>query len=190
MEDLREVGQKAIESVNKLRSSDAGDLVLGIGEIIEELREQPELYQEKLDHLEGLFKEFTCGEGYQLRNNRADILEEENANNPPIHGWSGLYTYSSYSPGLGYNAVSGLVIASGWNMSGTLPSNSFSSVAGIPPVTPHLDHPDHPDQKARRELEVAESLHPTSSPKPKKFKKRWWKTKAKSNDLPEEFIDD
>lgn len=67
MEDLREVGQKVIESINKSRTSDVGDLVLGIGEIIEELREQPELYQDKLNHLEGLFRELVYGEEYELR---------------------------------------------------------------------------------------------------------------------------
>lgn len=129
MEDLREVGQKAIESVNKLRSSDAGDLVLGIGEIIEELREQPELYQEKLDHLEGLFREFAYGEGYQLRNNRADILEEDMKQ---TIGTIGQSLPSSFSPKSGH-------------VSGILPQNTFSSVAGIPPVMPSAPSPDQDD---------------------------------------------
>ncbi len=185
MEDLREVGQRAIDSVNKLRTSDAGDLVLGIGEIIEELREEPELrlkypiqYQNKLNHLEGLFREFAYGEGYELRNNRADILEEDIKDTV---GQSFSLSGGGMSGGL-----SGLMTVTPSMISGSLPQNFFSSVAGMPPVTPHPDHPDHPDQEARRELEVAESLYPRSSPKPKKFKKRWWKTKVKPK---EKFIE-
>jgi len=77
MEDLREVGKKAIETINKLKPADAGDLVLGIGEIIEELRTEPEQFREKLDHLEGLFREFTYSESYGLRNDRT--VEPEDA---------------------------------------------------------------------------------------------------------------
>ena len=98
MEDLREVGEKAIESVNKLGASDAGDLVLGIGEIIQELREKPnlrvdkpDLYTDKLDHLEGLFREFVYGEGYELRNNRA--LEEKDKDDDS-NGFGSLGTVS------------------------------------------------------------------------------------------------
>ena len=187
MEDLREVGQRAIDSVNKLRTSDAGDLVLGIGEIIEELREEPELrlkypiqYQNKLNHLEGLFREFAYGEGYELRNNRADILAED------IKDTVG----QSFSLSGGSIVASGLVTSGSMaGLSGIFGGNLWtnsSSVAGIPPVTPHPDQDNEEDltkvreiQEARRELEVDRILRETQAAPPKKFKKRWWKTKMK-----------
>jgi len=172
MEDLREVGQKAIDSINKLRASDAGDLVLGIGEIIQELREQPELYQEKLDHLEGLFREFAYGEGYELRNNRVEILEEGDT--------------LSQSFGIG-GAMSGLMMTFP-NVSGAFPPNTFSSVAGIPPVMPTVTPSwDQDDTILDEEEEVEDELVPAPViPEPKKFKKRWWKTKLKPK---EKFMD-
>ena len=155
MEDLREVGQKAIESVNKLKKSDAGDLVLGIGEIIEELREKPKLYQEKLDHLEGLFREFAYGEGYKLRNNRVDILEEYITQ-----------TMSGCSPRL--------------SLSGTFPQNN--SVAGISPVVSSPDQDDvtvDEEEKVEKAIERALGIPETVlKEKPKPFKKRWWNRKA------------
>lgn len=75
MEDLRDVGKKALDSINNLGASDIGDLVLGIGEIIEELRDTPEdKKQIKLDHLRGLFREFAHGEEYELRD---EVLEPQ-----------------------------------------------------------------------------------------------------------------
>jgi len=67
MEDLREVGKKVIKSVRDLGASTAGDLALGIGRIINELYKHPGQDKEKLDYLDGLFREFAFGEEYELR---------------------------------------------------------------------------------------------------------------------------
>jgi len=147
MEDLREVGEKAIESVKNLGASNAGDLVLGIGEIIEELRNRPELYQDKLDHLEGLFREFVYGEGYELRNDRVPEDKEDDKFNQMI-GWkhgialSGLrYTHSPYS------------------ISGTFVGNPQ-------PLKKPVDILSVP--------QTSLPIVPVLQDVPKKFKKQWW----------------
>jgi hypothetical protein len=181
MEDLREVGQKAIASVSDLGAANAGDLVLGIGDIIEELRSNPEQYQERLDHLEGLFREFAFGEGYELRNNRTEELEDEDTSILPTVG-----------------AVSGYMLPAFYqfpviNASGTLPPNASngstsigSSVAGIPPVKSPKDplkpssttHPyggvssSEEDDLLSDEKEI-EELEPE-----KGYEHKWWKKKV------------
>lgn len=166
MEDLREVGMRAIASVNKLGASDAGDLVLGIGEIIQELREEPELFQNKLDHLEGLFREFAYGEGYELRNNRAEVLEAENSIMP-----SSLSLGQSF----GNNGMWGSGMITVMPISGTFQTRPNSSVAGIPPVLspPLAALPPKPPRMVPV-LEGVPKKKPKKPKKPKEFKKRWW----------------
>lgn len=185
MEDLRDVGEKAIESVNKLGASDAGDLVLGIGEIIQELRDKPDLYADKLDHLEGLFREFVYGEGYELRNNRVPEKEEEDDDPFGLGGFgggimaSGLMTFAP--------------------LSGTLPTSAISGYTGpglgspIKKSQEELDKEQEEYEKDRKEAQeifeefsrpLQEALRPPTMvpvlegvPKKKKkkeFKKRWW----------------
>ncbi len=145
MKDLREVGEKAIESVNKLGASDAGDLVLGIGQIIEELRGQPDLYEDKLDHLEGLFREFVYGEGYELRNNRVPEEKEEEDNNPSHwNGFGGM--------------ASGLInVNLPLNISGSLlpPNTSGSSgpfMSHMPWGAPPIKTPESTKEQARERV--------------------------------------
>ena len=64
MEDLRDVGNKVIDNIKKTKPVDAGDLVLGIGEIIESLRREN---KDKVDHLEALFNKLVYGTPYELR---------------------------------------------------------------------------------------------------------------------------
>lgn len=117
MEDLREVGKKALDSINNLGASDIGDLVLGIGEIIEELRDTPEDKRKlKLDHLKGLFREFAHGEEYELRD---EVLE------PQVPQDDGMVMRGSVVPPL-----SGMV-------SGMLPKSAYPNLNAIyPPQQP------------------------------------------------------
>jgi hypothetical protein len=78
MEDLREVGQNSLGAINKLGASDVGDLVLGIGNLIEELHDTPEDKRaDKLEHLRGLFREFAHGEEYEFRDERLEPAEPD-----------------------------------------------------------------------------------------------------------------
>ena len=188
MEDLREVGEKAIESVNKLGASDAGDLVLGIGEIIEELRGKPDLYEDKLDHLEGLFREFVYGEGYELRNNRVPEDKEDDD----------LYSFGTHN-GFG-GMVSGLInVNLPLNISGSLlPPMGLSGMSHKPWGAPPIKTPESTIEQARARDEFNEQMErldkawdiivrpprmvpvlegvPTKKKKKtkKEFKKRWW----------------
>lgn len=172
MEDLREVGQKAIESVGNLGASNAGDLVLGIGEIIEDLRKEPEQYQEKLDHLEGLFREFAFGEGYELRNDRTKPPEDEDVTIAP----NAISGYVNSIP------VSGQILGSG-----VLQSFSMgSSVAGTPPTKPPID-PSNPSSTIHPYGEIPSSEEEDllldekeiEELKPEKcYKHKWWKKKV------------
>ncbi|MHA2063093.1 MAG: hypothetical protein ACXABY_01810 [Candidatus Thorarchaeota archaeon] len=167
MEDLREVGQKAIESVGNLGASNAGDLVLGIGEIIEDLRKEPEQYQEKLDHLEGLFREFALGEGYELRNNRAE--EPEDTPSLPPGG-----NVSGYIPPSGYNFASGVFPTIGSAqpppVKVTPPIDSSNPSSTIHPYGEALpeDDPILADEEEKEEIEE----------EPKPYEHKWWKKRV------------
>lgn len=181
MKNLQEVGQKAIESINKLRASDAGDLVLGIGDIIEELREQPELYQDKLDHLEGLFKEFAYGEGYKLRDKLAEEKKEDAAkvfsNAPYGMPWGSM----------GAGALSGVMSTPPISVSGSLQTSPMigtamksvkvgdTAVVSISPVTIDPVHSAVTDA-LQKSQETAEQI--AKKKKNKKFKPAWWKSKV------------
>ncbi len=158
MEDLREVGQKAIESVGNLGASNAGDLVLGIGEIIEELREHPDQHQEKLDHLEGLFREFALGEGYELRNDRTeepeDMLIAPNIN------------ISGYIPPSGYNFASGVY-----------PTLGPPTIPPTPtPAQQMTGDPKNPFEELLDEEEGFVEEEVEEEPKP--YEHKWWKKKV------------
>ncbi len=161
MEDLREVGQKAIESVNKLGASDAGDLVLGIGEIIEELRGRPEFYQDKLNHLEGLFREFVYGEGYQLRNNRGVRRQDDDTVDDIFNRIN--------SPDVGSGILLTRPLSISVPLSGTFLNNSYQSPIKNPQTLPPMRyyHEEYP-------LPLAPVLQDAPKKKPKKFKKKWW----------------
>tara|TARA_R110002094_G_scaffold214658_1_gene185184 strand:- start:6315 stop:6797 length:483 start_codon:yes stop_codon:yes gene_type:complete len=89
MRDLREVGQKVIDSIMKTKPTDAGDLAIGIEDIISDLRSNPAQFQEKLDHLEGLFKELAYGEEYALREKAEDKEEETDVLGSLFGGFNG-----------------------------------------------------------------------------------------------------
>jgi hypothetical protein len=80
MEDLRDVGNKVIDNIKKTKPVDAGDLVLGIGEIIESLRREN---KDKVDHLEALFNKLVYGTPYELR----DEIKEEASSIPVPSGY-------------------------------------------------------------------------------------------------------
>ena len=162
MEDLRDVGKKALDSINNLGASDIGDLVLGIGEIIEELRDTPEdKKQIKLDHLRGLFREFAHGEEYELRD---EVLEPQ----VPLED-------VSMSHG---GALSGVY-------SGVLPPSAPATTL-FPPqqLTPPSsqgsfdDDADYDDEEEEIEEEKEEE-------EIKPFVPAWWKVKPPSKIEPE-----
>lgn len=183
MEDLHEVGKKVIAAIGDLGATNAGDLVLGIGALIDELRGQPDCYEEKLDHLEGLFREFAYGQEYALREKFEDKEEDD------------------YFGGFGGFAASGLmntspIQVSGYplNLSGTLstgmmpPSNhqipmppGVKPPKGSPIQGPSSNPPINP-------IPAPVAVHPTwkqpevkkkkKKKKPKVFKPAWWKTKT------------
>lgn len=163
MEDLREVGKKVIAAVGDLGASNAGDLVLGIGQLIEELRDQPDAFQEKLDHLEGLFKEFAYGEGYHLRNDRTKEEEE-----PEYEYASGVLTRPQ-----SFNLPVGA-------LSGTL--NSIPMPACKPPIkTPRSATTNPPVSIAAEPIPVIPSPVPVpvlKKKKPRVFTPAWWKKKV------------
>jgi hypothetical protein len=95
MEDLRDTGRKVIESVTSLGHSDAGDLTLGIFDLIDELRDNScDDDKGKLDHLYGLFREFTFGEEYELRDKEEKMLDRTDMFGFPgaVGALSGIYT--------------------------------------------------------------------------------------------------
>tara|TARA_S200002703_G_C3765538_1_gene235662 strand:+ start:697 stop:1137 length:441 start_codon:yes stop_codon:yes gene_type:complete len=77
MHDLVETGRKIFDAITKQKPADAGDLALGIQRIIEELRANPDQFKDKLDHLEGLFKELVYGEAYELREEKAPQTQQD-----------------------------------------------------------------------------------------------------------------
>ncbi len=189
MEDLRDIGQKALDSINRLGASDVGDLVLSIGQIVDELQDlpdreslTPELRTLKLEHLRGLFRELAYGEEYEdvtpiaTRSNDWELKVGAS-----LSGWyqgaaSGQLGISQYS------------IASGLYMS--------------PPVTFTFETSNNPtesfyvdDSKGN----VGIGTEPGIAPKiemdampiiEKPFVPRWWKTQVAQTQLEEELTDD
>ena len=95
MRDLREVGQKVIDSIMKMKPTDAGDLAIGVEDIISDLRSNPAQFQEKLDHLEGLFKELAYGEEYALREKAEDKEEEDDVLGGLFGGYGNKMPFAS-----------------------------------------------------------------------------------------------
>lgn len=174
MEDLREAGNKFFEQVKRLKPADAGDLVLGIGEIIEELREENK-DQFKLEHLEGLFNELVHGRKYELRNDRTE--EEDDSQ-----------TFTTGSPPL---MMSGVMPVSGWlspQMSPpyqTPPQSVANQQLGNQQTVPPGANSQYPtlsfdDDDDYDDIEPEPTLEPEPEPEepPKPFKRRWWMSKT------------
>jgi len=121
MRDLREVGQKVIDSIMKMKPTDAGDLAIGVEDIISDLRSNPAQFQEKLDHLEGLFKELAYGEEYALREKVEDKEEEDDVLGSLFGGYNGVFA-SGVIP-----AISGAITPGSLN-SVVAPANTGISV--------------------------------------------------------------
>jgi len=174
MEDLREVGEKVITAIKNRKPVDAGDLAIGIGNIIEELRGQPENYEEKVNHLEGLFRELAYGEEYALRQTEKeeekDLLDQMIAAGKTNPIMSGTVTMPS---------INNPIAVSGWfNPIGQAPQpmqtgfsmSSSSNPCGEVP----LGEPEEislPMPEPEPEIEEVEE-------EPKEFKPAWWKSKV------------
>ncbi len=163
MEDLRDVGQKALDSINDLGASDVGDLVLGIGNIIDELDGgESEEQQLKIDHLRGLFREFAHGEEYALREKPVEPKEED--------------AWKPYNSGPG-------------GLSGVLPANFPITVSGMMSYTPiivtglppHTGHA-HLDDPYKLRQQQAEAII-------KSFKPAWWKRQTKKKGIVSQLDD-
>jgi len=168
MEDLREVGEKVINAIKNRKPVDAGDLAIGIGNIIEELRGKPEGYEEKVNHLEGLFRELVYGEEYELRKTKAeqerDLLDEvlKAAQNPPIIS-SGMF--------LGGN---GIPAVSGYMPNFNLPI-STNSINTPPVINPCGEVPiGEPEECSMPAPEPEEEEEGEVEPD-EEFKPAWWK---------------
>tara|TARA_R110002096_G_scaffold390110_2_gene584579 strand:+ start:1848 stop:2390 length:543 start_codon:yes stop_codon:yes gene_type:complete len=178
MRDLREVGQKVIDSIMKTKPTDAGDLAIGIEDIISDLRSNPAQFQEKLDHLEGLFNELAYGEEYALRDKVEDQEDEDDVLGNLFGGFNGAMSGTLPLP----IAVSGAVNVQTFS----LPvSNQIT--AGFAPPQPACPLPaDDPCDEVPlgdSAENIREQLDPCSIPAPepeeliKPFKPAWWKTK-------------
>lgn len=156
MHDLVETGRKIFDAITKQKPADAGDRALGIERIIEELRSDPDQFKDKLDHLEGMFKELVYGEVYQLREEEAPLTRDDV-----------VITTGPFSPGqqnLPFPAVSGV-----FSMSGSVPPTPATPPMSLPPTT-GINNPcgeiplDEPE----------ECSLPAPEPE-EKPKKPWWK---------------
>ena len=185
MEDLRDVGKNSLDAINKLGASDVGDLVLGIGDLIEELYDAPEDQREgKLEHLRGLFREFAHGEEYEFRDERLTPQEPED----PYAVTPGSTSQPNLPfGGAGYGALSGVIASGAFPLSGSFnPSSLFPPqpiVTGLPPHTgiPALDNPCGEQELEEDEEEV--------EPKPRP----WWKPEISfrwTSEEVEEQLDD
>lgn len=177
MEDLRDVGQNSLDAINKLGASDVGDLVLGIGDLIEELYDTPEDKREgKLEHLRGLFREFAHGEEYEYRDERLEPQQPEDPSSMtgmlPNHSPFGATQFPSPLSGtIASGAVSG-----SYSLSNTPPSI-------LPPPLPKPsffdDDADYDEKEEEIEVEA----------EPKEFVKHWWNSQEQE-EAPEEQLDD
>lgn len=177
MEDLREIGQKVIDAIKKRKPADAGDLALGIGEIIEELRDEPDQLRDKLGHLEGLFRELAYGEKYELRADRTEVPEN------PIGALSGVM----------WGPTNTLPIVASGSISPPPPSqfpttqqkrdNALAAQYGnqVVPPTPSLPPNEYPPYYKPEDVHFEDDDDyddPELEPEPKPFKKRWWNTQS------------
>ena len=174
MEDLYAVGRDTVKNVNTLKTTDVGDLVLSIGEIIKELRDKPESYKERLDYLEGMFREFAYGEKYE----RPDPLKEE-------YEWNGMFGGGVALSGVMPMpiAVSGMCYPQPLNssMSSSISSNPCGEVK-LPENIASPSFDDDADYNYEEDDEIVEK-------EPKEFVKRWWNTQQ-VEEIPQEQLDD
>lgn len=184
MKDLNETGRKVIEAIMKRKPSDAGDLALGVEQIIEDLRSNPSQFKEKLDHLEGLFKELAYGEAYALRE-EATKDEYEYASGV-MTGQQSFNFNIPVSGSVPMGAMSGIFAPITTGVQPVQPAQPISP----PPITSTGNNPcgetplDEPEEcslplgdsyeNIKEQLEAREEEKPK-----KKFKKRWWKVQAK-----------
>lgn len=68
--DALGLGHKIVESIKDQKPNDVGNHAMGIRAVIQQLRDNPERYKDKLDHLEALFQEFVLGTPYELKEPR------------------------------------------------------------------------------------------------------------------------
>ena len=180
MEDLREVGKKVIDTIKNTKPADAGDLTLAIGNIIGELRQEPEGLHAKLDHLEGLFRELTYGEpcGSRHVEDPDDLLREDMSQT--IGGLSGVMPNIPPIPVSG--AISGSFTLPAFNYANQQTPMPMANPNAFPSVSFDDDHDydDLTDEELELEMvdrldELAEKVKEPES-EPKSFKKRWWNT--------------
>ena len=62
------LGNKIVESIKDQKPNDVGNHAMGIRAVIQQLRNSPEGFKDRLDHLEALFQEFALGTPYELKN--------------------------------------------------------------------------------------------------------------------------
>ena len=185
MRDLREVGQKVIDSIMKIKPTDAGDLAIGVEGIISDLRSNPAQLQEKLDHLEGLFKELAYGEEYALREKAEDKEEDD------ILG--SLFGSSPFMSGILPNmpiAISGAVNVQNYKLpvskqiTAGISSGPLTHVSAPACPTSHplpVDDPCGEVPLGDSAENIREQLDPCSIPAPEPepdFRPKWWQKKA------------
>ena len=183
MEDLREVGEKVIKAIMNRKPADAGDLALGIQQLISDMRLKPEQVKEKLEHLEGLFRELAYGEAYELR---YEVEAEQKG--PEMLYASGVFQQQQT---FNFPAVSGALPVSPIVTTGVIPS-----IIGQPPA-PKVnldlsfdDLEDYEDQNPCEEtpLNEPEECNLPTPPSDdeilndlenlEEFKPKWWQRKV------------
>lgn len=182
MRDLREVGQKVIDSIMKIKPTDAGDLAIGVEDIISDLRSNPAQFQEKLDHLEGLFKELAYGEEYALRE-KAEDKEEDDVLGSLFGGHSGSPFAMPFASGV-VPAVSGAITP------GSLNTIAVTGVSMKLPVSKQITAGYHSPEvllgdsaENLREQQLDPCSIPVPEPKEsvksqQSWWKRWWKDRV------------
>ena len=187
MEDLRDVGQKALNSINRLGASDVGDLVLGISQIVDDLQDPPdresltpELRKLKLEHLRGLFRELVHGEKYE------DVTPiAAKVNDWDIGAMSGVLNNFPYAIGSGISLSSSTYTFQTSNK----PTESFyiddKNNIGI------RTEPGEPGIAPKIEMDAMPIIEMDAMPIVEKpFVPRWWKSQVTQTQLEEEFTDD
>ena len=153
MEDLSEVGRRVIAAIAKCKPADAGDLALGVESIINDLRLNPSQFEEKLNHLEGLFRELVYGEAYELREKHRPLED------------SFIYASGIFSPGQQQ-------IFSFPPISGSIPYQAPS-----PPVPNPCGEVALPSDSEECSLPVPDLEEEQEEEEEKTFKPAWWKVK-------------
>lgn len=170
-----------IDSIMKTKPTDAGDLAIGIEDIISDLRSNPAQFQEKLDHLEGLFKELAYGEEYALREK---VVEEEDDDSVLGSLFGGNLNSYPFASGV-IPAISGAITPGSLHVQ--LPVSKqitagYHSLPANPNATPVLKSTwddRHGEEIPLGEVErcslpapreMIEAGEPEAKPKPK-----WWK---------------